>query len=253
MRASTAQVHPSAHLAEGVSIGHFTVIGPRVTIGPRTTIGHHVVIHDGSQIGADVRIDDHAVIGKQPMRAAASATTEGRCQSPARVGTGCIVGTSAIVYAGCALAVRVMVADLATVREDVHVGERTIIGRGVAVENHCRIGARCKLETNAYLCAYSTVGDDCFVAPGVLTSNDNFLGRDPERYQHFKGITVERGGRLGVGAVCLPGRTVNEEGVVGAGAVLTKDAPARAIVVGIPAQPFREVPMRQLLRLQEGE
>ena len=89
-----------------------------------------------------------------------------------------------------------------------------------------------------------------FVAPGVLTSNDNFVGRTEERFKHFKGVTIGRGGRIGVGAVILPGKNVGDDALVAAGSVLTNDAPARKIVAGVPAKLFREVPADQLLEAQ---
>lgn len=144
-----------------------------------------------------------------------------------------------------------MIADLATVREAVTIGEETIVGRGVAIENRCTIGKRCKLETNAYITAYSRLEDDVFVAPMVATSNDNYMARGTERFKHFKGVTVKRGGRIGVNATILPGRTVSEQGVVAAGSVVTHDVPARVIVVGNPAHVFRSVPEDQLLENQE--
>ena len=78
-------------------------------------------------------------------------------------------------------------------RENVSIGDFTIIGRGVAVENYCKIGSYCKLETNVYLTAYSELADRVFMAPCVATSNDNYVGRTQERFKHFKGITVKRG------------------------------------------------------------
>jgi len=237
----------SAHLGSDTSVGRFCVIEDDVRIGAGCEVGHHVVIRAGSVVGDGARIDDHATIGKQPMRAPGSATIKGERQPPAEIGDGCLIGTSAVVYAGCTLAEGVLVADQATLREDVRVGAETIIGRGVAVENECRIGARCKLETNAYVTAYSELEDDVFVAPGVLTSNDNFMGRTEERFEHFGGVTARRGARLGVGAVVLPGKTVGREGVVAAGAVLTKDADAGVIQAGVPARRFREVPEEQKL------
>jgi len=51
----------------------------------------------------------------------------------------------------------------------------------VTVENQCSIGRFCKLETESYITAYSKLGDRVFIAPGVLTSNDNFVGRTEER------------------------------------------------------------------------
>ena len=245
--APTAQVHVSARLAPDVEVGHFAVVGAGVEVGAGSQIGAHAVLHEGSVLGAGVRVDSHAVVGKRPMRAVRSATTaDAPDLPPARLGDGCLVGTGAVVYRGCRLGARVLVADLATVRERVTVGDETIVGRGVAVENDTTVGARCKLETNAYLCAYTTLADDVFVAPGVLTSNDAFLGRTEQRKAAFGGPTVREGARLGVGAVVLPGREVEPEAVVGAGAVLTGTAGAGRVWVGVPAREARAVAPEQL-------
>ena len=237
----------TAQLGGDTTVGHFCVIGERVQIGDGCQIGHHVVIHEGTTIGDGVRIDSHATVGKQPMRAPNSAVTQDKVQPPAQIGDRCLVGASVVIYAGCTLGEKVLVADLATIREDVRVGDFTIIGRGVAVENQCHIGRYCKLETNVYLTAYSEVEDRVFIAPGVLTSNDNFMGRTEERFKRFRGVTVRRGGRLGVGAVILPGREVAPDAVVAAGALLTRDADGETIYAGLPARPFRDVPEEQKL------
>ena len=247
----TAQIDPSARVEENVSVGHFSVIDSDVRIGAGSQIGHHVVIHASTVVGDGVRIDDHAVLGKQPMRAARSATTSASELPPAHIGNRSLIGAGAVLYAGCTIGERVLVADYATVRERVDVGDETIVGRGVAIENDCSVGARCKLETNAYICAYTTIGDDVFIAPGVLTSNDNFMGRTEERKKHFGGPTIHTGARLGVGSVLLPGTDIPPEAVVAAGAVLTRDAEAGKIHQGVPARAVREVPPNQLLESKE--
>lgn len=239
--ASTAEIHPSAQLGAAVRVGHFSVIERGVTIGDGALIGHHVVIRAGATLGPRCRVDDHAVIGKQPLRAARSATTDAQPQAAVLIGHDVLIGTGAVIYAGAQIGSHVLVADYATVREAVSIGEGTIVGRGVAIENGTTVGARCKLETNAYITAYSTVEDDVFVAPGVLTSNDRFLGRTRERFEHFAGPIVRRGARLGVGAVLLPGTEVPPEAVIGAGAVLTRDAEAGKVHIGVPARAVAEV------------
>ena len=244
-------IDPTAKLAGGVRWGEFCVVGADVVVGPGCEIGHHVVLGPGTRIGAGVRIDDGAVVGKLPMRAANTAVTKIAELPPASIGDNSIVGTHAVIYRGAELGKKVMVADLATIRENVTIGDCTIVGRGVAIENQCTIGRYCKLETNVYITAYSTLGDRVFVAPGVLTSNDNFVGRTEERFKHFKGAIVGRGARIGVGAVVLPGKTINADALIAAGAVLTQDAPEHTIMAGVPAKPFRKVPPDQLLDAQD--
>jgi len=247
---STAVVHPSAVLGTDVTLGEGCVVGPQVRLGAGCQVGHHVVIHADTVVGECVRIDDHAVLGKRPMRAANSATTREQELPGLTVGELSIVGTGVVLYRGAAIGEKVLMADLCTVRENVTIGRGTIVGRGVTIENVCSIGRYCKLESESYITAYSTLEDRVFVAPGVVTSNDNYVGRTAERFKHFKGVTVRRGGRIGAGAVLLPGVIVGEDGLVAAGSVVTHDVPPRTIVMGRPAKPWREVPVEQLLENQ---
>ena len=244
-------ISPDARIAHDVVMGDNAVIEADVTVGEGCVLGHNVVIRSGSKLGCRVVVGDNTVIGRHPMRSIRSAlppvTDYGACSiaDDVQIGCGCVL------YAGVSIGRQVMVADMATVREAVTIGEQTIVGRGVAIENRCTIGKRCKLETNAYITAYSELEDDVFVAPMVATSNDNYMARGSERFKHFKGVTVKRGGRIGVNATILPGKTVGEQGVVAAGSVVTHDVPAQVIVAGNPAHVFRNVPEDQLLENQE--
>lgn len=239
-------------IGKDTTIGHYSVIEKDVIIGRNCHIGHHVVIHEGTIIGDNVRIDAFSVLGKKPMRAKRSIFKDEDLPS-ATVGDDCLIGAHVVVYTGSSLANNILIADGAAVREKVSVGEYTIIGRNATIENLTTIGKKCKLETNCYITAYSEIGDYCFIAPGVHTTNDNFLGRTKERFKHFKGVTVKRGGRIGGHATILPGRVIGEDAVVGAGSVVTRDVPARKTVVGSPAQVVKDVPEAQLLENQDWD
>jgi len=239
-----------ASVGAGTTFGEHCVFGANVAIGKNCRIGNHVVFHDDVIVGDEVRVDDHAVLGKLPMRAASSATTRDAQFPPLEVGAGSIVGTGVVLYRGLKLGRKCLVADYATVREEVTVGDRTIVGRGVTIENECTIGRFVKLETECYITAYSVVEDRVFIAPGVTTSNDNFVGRTEARKKAFKGVTVKRGGRIGAGSVILPGKVIGEDALVAAGSVVTRDVPARKVVMGSPARVVRDVPTEQLLEHQ---
>lgn len=244
-------IHPTARLGAGGARGANLVVEENVAIGDGVRIGHNVVIHADTRVGAGSVISDNAVLGRRPMRPAFGTLAVDDRLGPCVLGERCHVGTSSVVYRGARLGEDVFVADLASIREDVEIGAATIVGRGVYVENRVRVGHHVKLEANCYITAESDVGDFCFVAPYVVTTNDNFLGRTKERFKHRKGCTLKAGARVGAGAVLLPGVTVREDGLVAAGAVVTRDVPAERIVAGVPAADFREVPAAQLLRNQE--
>jgi acetyltransferase-like isoleucine patch superfamily enzyme len=230
--------------------GQNVLIKDNVEIGQNVQMGNNVIIYEGARIGDNVVIQDNVVIGKMPARAKNSILPEVGELPPTIIGSGCTIGTSSIIYANATIGNDVFVADLATIRERVTIGERTIVGRGVAVENDCTIGVKCKLETNCYITAYSTLEDYVFIAPCVVTTNDNYMARSSERLGKFKGITVKKGGRIGANATILPGKVIHEDGAVGAGSLVTKDVEQEELVIGSPAKKLRNVPESQLLKNQ---
>jgi acetyltransferase-like isoleucine patch superfamily enzyme len=242
----SAIISETAVIAPDVIIGEFTVIEAGVKIGTNCRIGHHVVIHAGTVIGPNTVIGDHSVLGKMPQLAKSSTATTGELK-PLSIDANCQIGAMAIIYAGTSIGAGTLVADLASIRENCRIGNAVLVGRGVAVENNTVIGDSTKIQTNAYITAYMELEDHVFIAPMVTTTNDNFMGRTEKRFALKKGALIKRGARIGGNAILLPGVTVNEESFVAAGALVTKDTPAKQVVKGIPAKPFRQVPEEELL------
>jgi acetyltransferase-like isoleucine patch superfamily enzyme len=209
-------------------------------------ISKSAVVYPGTQLGADVEIGDYAVVGKQPTLGDRS-TAPREELAPLVIGDEACVLAGAVVFAGTRLGTRVIVGDQACVRERCALGDEVVVGRGAFVENDVSVGARTRIQANAYVTAYSTLEDDVFLAPCVVTTNDNFMGRTERRHSLREGPTIRRGARIGAGSVLLPGIEVGEEAFVGAGAVVLSDVPARAVVVGNPARQIREVRDEELL------
>ena len=174
-------------------------------------------------------------------------TAERKELAPLELGPETVISTGAVVFAGTRIGARVIVGDGACVRERCVVGDDVVIGAGSLVENDTTIGALTKIQAQAYITAYSTLEDSVFIAPCVVTTNDNFMGRTEGRHELRKGPTIRRGARVGGGAVLCPGVEIGEEAYVGAGTVVIRDVPARAVVVGNPARRIRDVPDDELL------
>ena len=203
-------------------------------------------MYPGTVLGAGVKVLENAVVGKQPSLSPRSSAKRDPLP-PAEIGEGTIVSTGAIVFAGSRIGARVILGDQSCVRERVTIGDDVVLGRGSLVENDTTIGSMTRIQAEAYITAYSTLEEHVFVAPCVVTTNDNFMGRTERRHELMKGPTIRRGARVGGGAVLCPGVEIGEEAFVGAGAVVTKDVPARTIVVGNPARVLRAVPDEELL------
>lgn len=93
----------TAKLGEKTKVGWYTVIGEDVQIGTECNIGNNVTIYSGTKIGDYVRIDDNTVVGKNPMKAARSATTKEQELASTKIGDNCIIGTSVVIYRGATL------------------------------------------------------------------------------------------------------------------------------------------------------
>ena len=231
-------LHPAAE-APGL------VLGEGVGVGVGVVAGAHVVVHAGPQLGDGCVVAHGAVLGKSP-RLARSSTASRAELPPLRIGARVTVCTGAVVYAGSEIGDEAIVGDQSQVRERTTIGARTVIGRAAGVDNDVRVGARVKIQSQVYVTAYSVVEDDVFLGPGASTTNDDTMSRHGPEYA-LRGATIRRAARIGGSAVLVPGVEVGEEAFVAAGAVVTKDVPARAFMVGVPARQVREVGDEELL------
>jgi UDP-2-acetamido-3-amino-2,3-dideoxy-glucuronate N-acetyltransferase len=220
------------------------MLDENVTIGEDVAFGAHVVVHDGVVIGDGCIVEDHAILGRRPrLSGRSSARGEvGRLTLGERV----TVCAGAIVFAGASVGEGSILGDQSFVRERSTVGPGSVVGRGSVVDNDVSIGARVRIQTNVYLTALSVVEDDVFVGPGATTTNDDTMARHDSGYA-LRGATLRRACRIGGGAVLTPGVEIGEEAFVAAGALVTRDVPARAVVMGVPARVVREVPDEDLL------
>jgi UDP-2-acetamido-3-amino-2,3-dideoxy-glucuronate N-acetyltransferase len=220
------------------------VLSPTARVGEGVRFGAHVVVHDGVEIGDGVVVEDGAVLGKPP-RLAAHSHAAGEV-GPLRIEAGATICCGAVVFAGASIGAGAIVGDQAFVRERATIGAETVIGRGSAIDNDVTIGARVRIQTNVYVTAGSIVEDDAFIGPCATTTNDDAMGRVAPGTP-LRGAVLRRACRIGGGAVLVPGVEVGEEAFVAAGAVVTRDVPARAVVMGVPARVVREVPDEDLI------
>jgi UDP-3-O-[3-hydroxymyristoyl] glucosamine N-acyltransferase len=225
----------TTRIGEGAVIGPYCVVGPHVTLEDGVRLHPHVVATGEVVIGAGTEVFPGAVLGKPPARSAALSRVPAR-GGVARIGAECSIGAHAVVYEGVALGAESLVGDFASIREGCTIGDRCIVGRYVSAHPDCKLGARCRVYDHTHLASGTRMGAECFVSVHVAMASDNALGGLPFSPDRVRGPFLGDRVSLGAGATILPGVRLGDHSVVSAGAVVTRDVEAHALVRGVPAR-----------------
>jgi UDP-2-acetamido-3-amino-2,3-dideoxy-glucuronate N-acetyltransferase len=123
------------------------------------------------------------------------------------------------------------------------IGDQTLVGAFVEVQTGATIGSRCKISSHTFICEGVTIEDEVFIGHGVIFINDRYprattgTGTLQQKSDwKLEPTRVCRTASIGSHATILCGLTIGVGATVGAGAVVTRDVPAHAVVVGVPAR-----------------
>ncbi|WP_417763967.1 acyltransferase [Shewanella sp.] len=128
----------------------------------------------------------------------------------------------------------VVILEGASIGSDCNICAQTLIEANVVIGNNVTV------KSGVQLWDGSRIESDVFIGPNVTFTNDPYP-RSKAYPDQFSGITVKRGASIGANATILPGICIGEQAMVGAGAVVTKDVPPRALVIGNPARIIRYI------------
>jgi acetyltransferase-like isoleucine patch superfamily enzyme len=128
------------------------------------------------------------------------------------------------------------------------IGDETKIGAFVEIQKNVSVGKRCKISSHTFICEGVTIEDNVFIGHGVVFINDSYPrattaqgGLQTESDWKIERTVIKKGASIGSGATILAKTCIGQNAIVGAGAVVTKDVPANAIVAGNPAKFLRHI------------
>ncbi|MCA0402659.1 MAG: acyl-ACP--UDP-N-acetylglucosamine O-acyltransferase [Proteobacteria bacterium] len=190
-----ARIHPSAKIAEGVSIGAGSVIGPDVEIGENTWIGPHVVIQGPTSIGKNNKIFQFASVGDEPQ----DITYKGE---PTRLEIGdnnvireyCMISRGTVKGGGLT-----QIGNHNYLMAYSHVGHDCIVGNNIIMINHAALSGHVTIGDYAIIGAYAAVHQFCEVGAYAFIARATYVTKDVLPYILIAGHTTAACGLNSVG------------------------------------------------------
>lgn len=175
---------------------------------------HDYVIHTSVVMGKNVKIGFNTVI-----------------EEDVKIGNNTFIGHNVVIRSGC------------------RIGKDTVIGHGVVMERGIIIGDRVLIHVGCQLTTGITIEDDVFIAPHLSTTNDKKMVHSRRHIHPFvcENCLIKRAARIAAGVILLPGITIGENSIVGAGSLVTKDIPDEEVWFGVPARFVRKVPEEEII------
>ena len=229
-------------IATTADIADTVKIGNNVEIGENAVIHDYVVIKDNVKIGCCAEIFSFAVIGRLPKSAGITARKLGSDFKPVSIGSGSVISPGVVIYADVQIGDNCLIGDHASIREGAVIADRCLISRNVTLNYNVTVGEGTKILDNTHITGNCTIGANVFTSAGVVTVNDNNIGRAGYTDGGITGPVIGDYVSVGASAVLMPAVQIGDNSIVAAGSVVKKNVKPYSVVAGNPAKFVTKVP-----------
>ena len=179
-------------------------------------------------LGEGTVVEDFCVIGSPPRGKA-----DGELETI--IGSQSVIRSHTVIYAGNRIGRGFQTGNKVNIREENEIGDNVSVGTLSVIEHHVKLGNGVRIHTQVFVPEFTVIEDDAWLGPNVVVTNAKYP-LSPGVKESLEGPIIRKGAMVGANATILPGVVIGAYALVGAGSVVTKDVPDRAVVVGNPAK-----------------
>jgi len=190
-------------------------------------------IYPNVRIGPGAQLGDYVVIGVPPRGKDAG-------ELETVIGANAVIRSHTVIYAGNRIGDHFQTGHGVMIREENEIGHDVSVGTSSIVEHHVIIEDGVRIHSQAFIPEFSKLEQGCWIGPNVVLTNA-LHPLCPNVKKCLKGPVIGRRAKIGANATILPGRKIGADALVGAGSVVVKDVPPRAVVAGNPARVIKQV------------
>ena len=237
------------------------IIGQDVKFGDNVRLGHNVIIEDKVRIGCNVSIEDNTII-RGGVDLLSDSHVGANCilgehlmdwheghpsyEHPLHIGAHALIRSFTTIYGGSEIGEYFQTGHYVNIRENSQLGHHVSVGNYSDIQGYVRIGNYVRMHSNDRIEQYSQIDDYAWIGPGVELAND-----PTPPSNHLQGVHIHSFASIGARSLILPGRNVESDALVAAGAVVTKDVKSFTAVAGNPARVLADV--RDIKNKKTGE
>jgi acetyltransferase-like isoleucine patch superfamily enzyme len=221
-------IHKSANIGKNVNIQKNVVIGENVTIEDDVYIDYGCIIRDNVHIKRGSFIGARSILGEYLMDFYKDKTNK---VHPLIIGENALIRTENVIYGDTVIGNNFQSGHKVTIREKTKIGNNARVGTLSDIQHHCHIGNYVNIHSNCFIGEESKINDYVWIFPHVVLTNDPTPPSD-----NLLGVTIDSFAIIAARSLLLPGVHINEDALIGAGAIVTKDVAKETVVIGNPAK-----------------
>jgi len=190
-------------------------------------IASTAIIYPKVRLGKGCIIEDFVIIGAPPK-----GHNPGALETV--IGDNAVIRSHTVIYAGNKIGANFQTGNKANIRELNKIGDDVSVGTLSVVEHHVTIGNGVRIHSQVFIPEFSILEEECWIGPNAVLTNAKYP-KATNAKNELKGAITGKNAKIGANVTILPGVTIGENSLIGAGSVVTKDTDANSVYAGNPA------------------